>query len=137
MSIQWQLVKTLCTVEHVQTSVTLTEYCCCVLSLLTNQATLGEECILKSLHYLSWSKIPSVMVPKVCCSFHNSPQLIPSICQMNAVCIIISCFFKTFLIYSSHLRLVLPKKTFSTNVPYEYLTVPCLPCSLPFESSLI
>jgi hypothetical protein len=56
MSIQWQLVKPLCAVELLQASVTLTEYCCFVLSLLTNQATLGAECILRSLQYLSWSK---------------------------------------------------------------------------------
>ena len=56
MSIQWQLVKPLCTVELVQASVALTECCCCVLLLLTNQATLGAECILRSLHYLNWSK---------------------------------------------------------------------------------
>lgn len=95
MSIQWQLVKTLCTVELMQVSFTLMEYCCCALSLLTNQATLGAECILRSLHYLSWSKNSQRYGTKICCSFHNSPPLIPPICQMIAVCVIISCFFKT------------------------------------------
>ena len=61
------------------------------------------------------------------CLIHNSSPITPILNQINTVPRIDNCLFKILLIFSSHLRLGLPKGRFPVGLPVNFKS------TLPFS----
>jgi hypothetical protein len=101
--------------------------------------TYGAEPFLRSHNCADTQELPRILWnPKVHYRVHNSPPLVPILSQIDPVHTI-TCYLRSMLIFSTHLRLGLPSglfpSGFPTNILHAFLFSPIrrhaiIPCNI-------